>query len=924
LSKIQPFASTNMPTETPSGTVTFLFTDVEGSTKLAQEYPNDMPGLLARHDAILRQAVQAHKGYVFRIVADSFLAAFHTVSDALNATLEAQRALAAETWSPAPVKARMGIHTGPAEWNGKDDEPDYEGYATLAMASRVMSAGHGGQILLSEHARELAKDRPPHNAGFENLGEYHLKDFLQPQTIYQLTAPDLPCDFPPLKTLKTVRNNLPLNPTPFIGRERELAESQEKLASSRLLTLIGPGGTGKTRLSLQAGFEQIGNFTDGVWLVELAPISDAGLIFSAIAATFNLREVQGVPLSDTIMDYLRGKELLLLLDNCEHLVEPSAHIADQLLRTCPYLKIIASSREALGIDGETVYRVPSLQDDEATRLFVERATKTEPRFHVTEDNASSVAQICSRLDGIPLAIELAAARVKLFTPVQIAERLDDRFKLLTGGSRTALPRQQTLRALIDWSYVTLNETEQRALRGLAVFAGGWTFEAAEGVIGETEAMDGLSGLVNKSLVNVEEQEGKSRYSFLETIRQYAMDRLLESGKASPTRDRHLDYFLTLAERADEGVYSKETKYWLKIFEREYENLRSALRWGLENDPFKALTLAGFLNNYWLLHGQLAEGRRWCEAALNAAEKLPQDGGDVDQVRARGFLVLAMLCANQGEHHTALGAAEKAIGSYRQAGNSKYLARALIIHGSASAFAGDLDQALASFRESETISREMDYKFELAWVLDILSYVTFEVHGAAAAEEINGYLQESLALSQQIDVQWVGIASKELLSRQAYYRGDTAQALKYADEVLSYYQDIGNMLTYNGFKSGMAHAFRWSGNFEEALATYRQTILAYKEMGHRGAVAHQLECFAFIAKAQSQAERAVRLLGSAEALREKSNSHMTPQEHIEYDRQVAGLRAGIDENAFALLWSEGRSMTMEQAIQLALENNVEST
>ena len=351
---------------------------------------------------------------------------------------------------------------------------------------------------------------------------------------------------------------------------------REKLASARLLTLIGPGGTGKTRLSLQLGEEQIGHYRDGVWLVELAPITDPAFIIHAIASVFDVREVQKIPLLQLVIDYLRAKKSLLILDNCEHLVEASARMADQLLHACPKLRIIASSREALGIDGETVYRVPSMEDNEATQLFFERAAKADSRFQVTEQNASFIAQICSRLDGIPLAVELAAARVRLFTPEQIAQRLDDRFKLLTGGSRTALPRQQTLRALIDWSFQSLTETEQRTLRRLAVFSGGWTYEAAEFVDGENETMDGLLGLVNKSLVNVEEQDGKSRYRFLETIRQYAMEKLVESGEAAAIRDHHLDYVLNLTGYPSQRMFGTEDTELLNHINRNM--ITCELRW----------------------------------------------------------------------------------------------------------------------------------------------------------------------------------------------------------------------------------------------------------------------------------------------------------------------------------------------------------
>jgi predicted ATPase/class 3 adenylate cyclase len=599
-----------MNTNLPTGTVTFLFTDIEGSTKLAQEHPDEMPSLLARHNEILNESIEAHHGFTFRIVGDSFSAAFHTAGNALNAALDAQRKLQNESWSPDSIKVRMGIHTGSAQW--KDDPQgqgaSYEGYGTLALTQRIMSVGHGGQILLSQTAHDLLKDRLPDRTELRDLGEGRLKDIFRPEHIYQVVDPDLLSDFPPLTTLETINHNLPAQLTSFIGRKREITEAEKLLSSTRLLTFIGPGGTGKTRLSLQVAAEQFSEFKDGVWLIELAPLADPTYVVSAIASTFNLREIQGIPLIDTVTDYLRGKHLLLILDNCEHLIETCAQIADQLLHNCPNLKIIASSREALGISGETVYRVPSLSlpqdlEDlrdvgnlthdimryEAPRLFSERASKANPQFMLTKENAAAVTQICQRLDGIPLAIELAAARVKLFTPQQIAERLHDRFKLLTGGSRTALPRQQTLRALIDWSYLTLDETEQDVLRRLAVFSGGWTFEAAESVVGEIEAMDGLSGLVNKSLVNAEEQEGESRYRYLETIRQYAMEKLLESGEAVNARTHHLSHFLQVSRLAEEKFGTAERLMWVNRLEVEHDNLRSALGWALESDPEAALS-----------------------------------------------------------------------------------------------------------------------------------------------------------------------------------------------------------------------------------------------------------------------------------------------------------------------------------------------
>jgi class 3 adenylate cyclase len=471
----------------PSGTVTFLFTDIEGSTQLWEKHPEAMKNALAKHDSIVRAAIESNAGAVIKTTGDGVHAVFETALDAVQAALIGQRALK-NPICDLQIKVRMGLHTGEAELRASD----YHGQS-LNRAARIMSVGHGGQVLLSSVTAELAREHLSADVTLLDLGEHRLKDLIRPEQLYQLLASDLPGEFPPLHSLNAFPNNLPSQLTSFIGRERELGEARKLLSSARLLTLIGPGGTGKTRLSFQLAADQLSDFKDGVWLVELAQLSGPSFILSTVASVLELHEVQGIQLIHVVVDYLRAKQLLLLLDNCEHLVEASAQIADQLLHACPQLKIIASSREALGIDGETVFRVPSLSlpgtpshslmDYEATRLFIDRASKAEPRFRLTDNNAPSITQICQRLDGIPLAIELAAARVKLFTPEQIAERLDDRFKLLTGGSRTALPRQQTLRALIDWSYQSLNEAEQRALRRLAAFSGGWTFEAAEAVIG---------------------------------------------------------------------------------------------------------------------------------------------------------------------------------------------------------------------------------------------------------------------------------------------------------------------------------------------------------------------------------------------------------------------------------------------------------
>ena len=926
-----------MKPDLPTGTVTFLFTDIEGSTRLAQEHPQEMPALLAAHNAILNQSIEAHHGFVFRIVGDSFSAAFDTARDALSAALEAQRRLQNEPWSPAPVKARMGIHTGAAQLKDDSQGASYEGYAALALTQRIMSVGHGGQILLSQITHDLVKDRLPDGTEMRDMGEHRLKDIVRSEHIYQVAATDLRSEFPPLKTLETFQHNLPVQMTSFIGREGEIAEAKKLISSARMLTLIGPGGTGKTRLSLQVAGEQIqqAEFKDGVWLVELAQLADSRYVLSEIASAFHLREVQGMSLIDTVTDYLRAKQSLLILDNCEHLIETCAQLADHFLHACPNMKIIASSREALGISGETVYRVPSLSlpidfrslgdfgslmDYEAVRLFAERAQQANPQFTLTVDNAPYVAQICQRLDGIPLAIELAAARLKLFTPGQIAERLDDRFKLLTGGSRSALPRQQTLRALIDWSYLTLNEMEQNVLRRLAVFSGGWTFEAAESVTGEMEAMDGLSGLVNKSLVNVEEQDGESRYRYLETIRQYAMEKLLESGGAVDARDHHLAHFLDLSRRAYEGFVTPGRPLWLKRLEVEHDNLRSALSWGLANKPESALQMVGWLMMFWKSHSYLSEGCNWCQAAISHVEELSiTNNPDLDRTRARAYLALAELSVNRGEHHTGQMAAKQSVALARGLDDKLLLVGALTFLAFSSGFLGDATMAFDCLHESEELCRRFGFRVELALVLQALAYVTLEVHGANATDQLQSYMEESLALSQGSTDPESAVRTEGILARLAFYRNELDEARKHADQMLDLHRELGDQLAVTGHQSSMAHVWRQLGEYPRALALYRETLPEWQKIGHRGAVAHQLECFAFIAKAQEQGERAVKLMSAAEALRAASGSRRTPQEGIEYDRELEGLRLGMDEKTFDLLWAEGQSMNMDQAIEFALED-----
>jgi predicted ATPase/class 3 adenylate cyclase len=588
-------------TDLPIGTVTFLFTDLEGSTRLWQEHPDAMKGALARHDEILRDAIAAHDGYVVKMTGDGAHAAFAHPREAVDAARDAQRALAAEAWGdPGELRVRMGVHTGPAEQR----DGDYFGTA-VNRAARVMSAAHGGQVLVSLTTEELLRDS---GAPVElvDLGEHRLRDLSTEERLFQLVVDGLTRDFPPLRTLDTYRGNLPPQTTSFVGREAELDSIADALRSSRLVTITGSGGVGKTRLATQVAAELLPVFPSGAWLCELAAASDGDTMLQVVASTLGVRP-QG-SLQDAIVEYLRSRQALIIVDNCEHLLEDAARMIETSLRGCPEVVVLATSREGLGVPGEQVWPLrslelpaPSASVDELTkadsvRLFIERASSVKPSFAVERGNAEAVAEICRRLDGVPLAIELAAARVAVMNPSDIAQRLDERFRLLTGGRRTAVERHQTLRATVEWSYSLLSPRTQQVFDRLGVFAGGFDADAVQQVVIDDDldgwaALDALADLVSKSMVNQEESGvGSARYRMLETLRQYARERLDESDP-DEWRRRHAQYYARLMGEIGRGVVGAGELTWRDRLTAESDNLRAALTWALDAEHSTDVQLA---------------------------------------------------------------------------------------------------------------------------------------------------------------------------------------------------------------------------------------------------------------------------------------------------------------------------------------------
>ncbi len=686
--------------------------------------------------------------------------------------------------------------------------------------------------------------------------------------------------------------------------------------------------------------------------MELAPVTDPSLVPQALLTTLNLREDSLRSNTEILTDHLRSKTMLVLLDNCEHLIDGCAQMAGTLLRACPNLRILASSRESLGIEGEFAYRVPSLQTPNPTalllpeqlkkidsaRLFLERASTAKPGFALTKDNASSIAQICFRLDGIPLAIELAASRVKVLSPEQIALRLDDRFRLLTGGSRTALPRQQTLRAMIDWSYSLLSEQEKTLFRRLAVFVGGWTLEAAEFICGEdgdparltekernvrgdgSDVLDLLTRLVDKSLILTDDVDNEIRYHRLETIRQYSRDKLFETDEAETIRDRHLKYFVRFAELADENLKSGNQVIWQKRISLEQDNLRAALEWSINKNPDCALRIAGAINLFWTAGGYSAEGFRWTQKALEQVEKtpLPEDVSNEHRqvARAKALCGLTRLYLSLGDNANAKRAAEESVALYRQSDNRRGLSFALIIFAYPLEFLGEREQAEAVLQESYSIAREEGDIYLLCRSLNRLAHVIIDLyHDLNLAQQ---YVDESYRMAKNAGLRSQEAQAAEILGLIASQRKDYDAARLHFKESARVYEEIGSTFNVILEKTNLAHLERRLDNYAAALEGYRETILAFRGIGQTGAVAHQLECFGFIAHAQDEYERALQLFAAAEALRAKANTPMTPDEQTYFDEQLSALHEQVDSMLYESAWSKGHALTMDQAIELAVE------
>jgi predicted ATPase/class 3 adenylate cyclase len=858
---------------------TFLFADIEGSTRLWEQFPERMRPALARHDELARAAVTQHRGNVVKMIGDGMHAAFADPLDALHAALDFQRSLGSiEAEHGLAIRARCGLHAGVDQQR----DNDYFGNA-VNRAARITDAAHGGQVLVSQAVATLVAGRLPAGIALRELGSVRLRGLAAPERVYQALHPDLRTEFPPLRSLEATPNNLPHPLTSFIGRERELTEIVALLAQSRLLTLHGVGGLGKTRLSLQLATQLLDTFADGVWFVELATFGDAGRVAPAVAAAMGVKEEAGRPVIDALLAHVADRSLLVILDNCEHLVQACADVVVQLLRAGPRVKVLATSRELLRVSGEITYAVPALTLPdtsapidtaalgayEAVRLFVARAKAVQPAFDLGDANAAAVANVCRRLDGIPLAIELAAACVRALSVQRIATRLEDRFALLKGGDRTALPRQQTLRALIDWSYDLLDVDERCIFQRLSVFAGTFTVEAAEDVVADervrrNDVLDGLGRLVEKSLVVADVVT--ERYGMLETVRQYAQARLEETDEAAAVRTRHLEHYVRCAEAARANLTGPEQADWLARLDHERENVFAAHAWAANAPDGVALDLrlVNAVKLYWINRGLLSLGYRVAVEAIGRTSPAERT-----LARCRGLFDVGQLAIFMGRYEAARPFLEEALAIGRALGDPRAIAAVLQPLGVATLGLGNVSSAREYLEEAVACAEQLDNPRELAAALNVLAQLHRMQHAFDVAEPLYDRVLD--------------------LARRLGDRESVAVAL---------------------LNLAMVAIGRGAVDRARPLLVDVQGIVS--EIGSKPAALSLLEVCAGLAATLQQVEIAGKLYGAADAQMRATGLRRDPADEAFLAPLVASARSR-DETAFDRNAAEGRSLGLGEAL-----------
>ena len=901
----------------PAGTVTFLFTDIEGSTRLWEQHPQAMAHALASHDALLYAAIAAHGGVVFRTVGDAFCAAFDSAPAALSAALASQRALHAEPWgATGPLRVRMALYTSTAEVR----EDDYVG-EPFSRILRILEAAHGGQTLLALSTRDLGADHLPPGIALRDLGEHRLKDLSRPEQIFQLISPDLPNNFPPLRTLNRYATHQLLPPTPFIGRAAEQAELAARLAdpACRLLTIVGPGGVGKTRLVLEAATNAITGFADGICFVPFAPVGSAELIIPAIAHALGFAFSGAAEPFAQLIRYVREKDLLLVLDNFEHLLEGTGLLAD-ILQQAPQVKLLVTSRERLHLQWEWVIELRGLPSHPAGRdagpagstamaLFVERARRIRGDFALEPHEDACVTQICQLLEGLPLGIELAAAWVRVLSCAEIAQEIARNLDFLAAAARDVSARHRSLRAVFDQSWNLLSNGERRVLRQVSVFRGNFSREAATQVAGATLPL--LAALVDKSLLR---RNAAGRYDMHELVRQYAEEHLRGSAEAQETHERHAAYFLALAEEAEPQLLGAGQEAWRSRLEDEHDNLRAALAWsraapeGAETE----LRLAGALAHFWELHSHFSEGRKWLEGALR------RRGSVVPAVQAKALNAVGVLAEAQGAEAGAVALIEESLALRRELGDEQGSAESLLYLGRFARNRGDYARACRLEEESLALFRKHRIMWGVVWALMSLGDVALDQGDQARAA---ARFQETLARAQELGNRHAVAWAIRNLGLVAHTQGDQAAAAARYQESLTLFEEIGSAWGRAEVLCNQGWLAHMQGDDRRATAHYQESLALFRELEGKRLISACLEGLAGLAGAQRRPERAARLFGAAAALRESVGPPLPPVYRSYYEQDVAIARAGFAAERWAAAWAAGHALPLDQAIAEALRPKV---
>ncbi|MBV8164767.1 MAG: tetratricopeptide repeat protein [Candidatus Eremiobacteraeota bacterium] len=904
----------------PTGTVTFLFSDIEGSTQRWEQHREAMQAAVARHEQIVSDATTRHGGFAFKIVGDAFCIAFPTAPQAIRAAIDAQTALAKEDFAAIDgMRVRMGVHTGHAE----ERNADYYGPAVNRVA-RLMSIGNGGQVLLSQASYELGHTELPPGASLSDLGLHRLKDLAEPEHVWQLGIAELTASFPPLRSVDALPNNLPIQPTSFEGRGHDLEEVKKLLGERRVLTLTGSGGIGKTRLAVQVGAELLDQFPDGVWFADISPITDPELVSSVVASALSIEQVQGKRVDELIPQRLKRKKLLLIIDNCEHLLGAVAVLVDAIQRNAPDVRILGTSRQALGIAGEATYRLPSLAVPEAGSMpagkaiqfgaiavFVDRAQLADNLFALTDDNAPIVAEICRHLDGIPLAIELAAARVKVLSIPNLAQRLNERFKILTGGSRTALPRQKTLTALIDWSYDLLTTQEQLLFNRLSVFAGSFTLDAATKVcaregLDEIEVLDLLSSLTDKSLVVADTTGEQERYHLLESTRAYASEKLNAAGERERLARAHAEYFRDLARMADLRSGTGSTLAWIANVEGDLDNYRAALEWSITqgNDDVIGGAIAGVLGRFWANGGLVVEGRYWIDLALERVSD-----AEHPQVTARLWYALSSFSTARAK----VKAAEHAIKLYESAGDALGAAMAQDLLAFGLLQMGRLDEADKIVTQALASLRGLGDRSNIASAIGCRAQIAMRRGDTITARDL---FAQAIAiykgLGDEFDTPLVNLAELE------FQQGQPDEAARLANEALEILQQGKNTTNLAAAYVNLAAYCVARGDVERAGQSARRGLQFAREMQDSLGLAVAIQHLALIAALRNRSTKAAQSLGYVEAQFKALEFQREPTEQWGHDKLMAALREKLSDAEIEKNAAEGAAWSEDQAVEEALK------